>query len=144
MWLEEPFHIRPSLEWMSFGNKIPFLISWKQLAANEKRFAKTFLVNHWFTQMMCERLGSQRAASQKCARTWTIISKSRQRVLRWWIFQPFIAFAIALLQVQLFKTAPRTLIPELCWRLQTVHDKMQRKQLVSPESPSCKNNFRRT
>ena len=29
MWLGEPFHIRPSLEWnpMSFGNKIPSLIS---------------------------------------------------------------------------------------------------------------------
>ena len=27
MWLGEQFPIRPSLEWMSFGNKIPDLIS---------------------------------------------------------------------------------------------------------------------
>ena len=26
MWLGEPFHIHPSLKWMPFGNKIPFLI----------------------------------------------------------------------------------------------------------------------
>ena len=48
--------------------------------------------------MVCEKLDSQLAANQKCARTWNIISKRGYEVLRWWIFQPFTAFAIPLLQ----------------------------------------------
>ena len=37
--------------------------------ASEDRFAETFLVHLWFTDMVCEKLDFQPAANQKCERT---------------------------------------------------------------------------
>ena len=74
--------LAPESEVGVFRKQNTFSYFLKAAGGQRKKVCRNFFsVDHWFTQMVCERLDYERAVNQKSARTWTIIAKSRQEVL---------------------------------------------------------------